>query len=121
MTESSPPAVCATCHSLLTPGAKFCHRCGTPVGTVAPLRPSASGVGNALPWAVAAIALMALVALVAGQRFNRTRAASETVTSDAAPMGATARAPDISSLTPAERAERLYARNMRTAAGIRGH
>ena len=114
MTGSSPN-FCATCGAQLTPGAKFCHRCGTPVGTVAPLRQQPSGVGNALPWSVAAIALLALVALAAGQRFNRAREpAAET---ENAPVGAplSGRAPDIAALTPAERAERLYDRIMGAA------
>src|SRR5205823_14323386 len=107
-------AVCATCHAPLTPGAKFCHRCGAPAGA-APVG-QLSGVSNALPWAVAAIALLALVALAAGQRFARPRDAQS---AEAAPMGVPAdggtRAPDISSLSPAERAERLYDRIMGAA------
>src|SRR5688572_33334988 len=62
-------AACAACRAPLTPGAKFCHRCGTPAGLSAATRQS--GVGNALPWSVAAIALLALIALAAGQRFGR--------------------------------------------------
>jgi hypothetical protein len=73
------------------------------------------GTGTALPWAVAGIALLALIALVAGQRFGRA-AQSAAAPPSAAPMGAGAqRAPDISSLTPAERAERLYDRIMGAA------
>jgi hypothetical protein len=76
---------------------------------------------SALPWAVAAIALLALVALVAGQRFGGTRVASSTPLPSAdaasaaggAPAGEATRAPDISSLSPRERADRLYDRVMR--------
>lgn len=76
-------------------------------------------LATALPWAVAAIALVALVALVAGQHFSRrsatTEAAAEQGTAappsfDAPPAGL--RAPDISSMSPAERAARLYDRIM---------
>src|SRR6476661_9374225 len=114
-------ASCATCSAPLTPGARFCHRCGTPAGSVA-ARPS--GAGNAMPWVVAAIALVALIALVVGQRFGgRTAGTSDVldgangqgatpITADAAPAGAMPRAPDISQLTPAQRAERLYDRIM---------
>ena len=112
-------AICAGCRSLLSPGARFCHRCGTAVGTrpvtAAPLRITAS----ALPWGVAAIALLALIAFVAGQRFGGGRAPSEApaagdapFASGAAQAGAT-RAPDISSLSPRERADRLFDRVMR--------
>lgn len=105
-------AQCAACRAPLTPGAKFCHRCGTPAGAV--LVERRSGVGNALPWAVAAIALLALVALAAGQRFGRARASEDAGSQALAPSGAM-RAPDISSLTPAEQAERLYDRIMAAA------
>jgi hypothetical protein len=102
---------CATCRASLTPGAKFCHRCGTPVGEKAPT-PRADGVGNALPWAVAGIALLALIALAAGQRFGRGPASQAPV--EPQPAGG-ARAPDISALSPSERAERLYDRIMGAA------
>jgi uncharacterized membrane-anchored protein len=75
-----------------------------------------------MPWAVAAIALVALIALVAGQRFGA-RPTSDVLdgsnaqgaTPVGAPDGAMPRAPDISQLTPAQRAERLYDRIMREA------
>ena len=106
---------CAGCRSLLTPGAKFCHRCGTAAGTqpatVAPRTPTTT----ALPWAVAAIAMLAVIALVAGQRFAATRAPAPAAT-EAPFAGGTAegvRAPDISNLSPRERADRLFDRMMR--------
>lgn len=110
-------AACRACRASLTPGAKFCHRCGTPAGATPP--PSAerpSGVGTALPWAVAAIALLALIALAAAQRFGRAPETGGTLTSPmGAPIAGSGRAPDISSLSPAERAERLYDRIMGAA------
>src|SRR5918912_4320077 len=66
-------ALCAGCGSALTPGARFCHRCGTAVGAT-PARAVQGGLSAALPWAVAGIALVALVALVAGQRLSAARA-----------------------------------------------
>lgn len=69
-------------------------------------------MGNALPWAVAAIALLALIALAAGQRFGREASADRAMAPSAA---APARAPDISSMSPSERAERLYDRVMGAA------
>jgi len=103
-------AACAQCRASLTPGAKFCHRCGAPVGAAAVSHQS--GVGNALPWTVAAIALLALVALAAGQRFARPRESPAVDPIAMAPAAVTGRAPDISALSPAERAERLYDRIM---------
>ena len=107
-------AACANCRAPLTPGAKFCHRCGAPAGATAASQ--RSSVGNALPWSVAAIALLALIALAAGQRFARGR---ENQSIDPIAMaeasGTGGRAPDISALSPAERAERLYDRIMSAA------
>jgi hypothetical protein len=110
-------ASCGACRAPLTPGAKFCHRCGTPAGATraaAPDRPS--GVGTALPWSVAAIALLALIALAAGQRFGRTsQPAGELTPAMGTPRGQQPRAPDISAMTPTQRAERLYDRVMSAA------
>lgn len=82
-----------------------------------------------MPWAVAAIALVALVALVVGQRFGARPTGTTDVLDGANAQGSTTisapsadagagggtRAPDISQLTPAQRAERLYDRIMREA------
>ncbi len=83
-----------------------------------------------MPWAVAAIALVALVALVVGQRFGSRPTGTTDVLDGANAQGSTTisapsadagaggggmRAPDISQLTPAQRAERLYDRIMREA------
>lgn len=128
-------AFCAACGAQLTPGARFCHRCGQTVGdaVVTPGAPGstaargpASPPNQTLPWAVAAIALLALIALVAGQRFNRAPAPEAPVAAaptgagpfaggDPAAAGAPAgerpvRAPDISSMSPDERALRLFNR-----------
>jgi hypothetical protein len=83
------------------------------------------GLAGVLPWAVAAIALVALIALVVGQRFGaRATPVTESIadagapTGDVAPSGpagAMPRAPDISQLTPEQRAERLYDRIMKEA------
>ncbi len=107
-------AACGSCAAPLSPGARFCHRCGTPAGTSAP---AARGLANALPWAVAAIALVALISLVVGQRF-RTRGEAPPQMAAAPPLGAPQaggmpRAPDISQMTPEQQAERLYERIMR--------
>jgi hypothetical protein len=103
-------ATCAACHASLSPGARFCHRCGTPAGQSG--RGDQRSFSSALPWGVAAIALVALVALVAGQRFGRARAeAASPPPAPVAAEGAT-RAPDISNLSPADAAMRLYDRVM---------
>ena len=128
---------CAACGASLSAGARFCHRCGQPVGdaVVSPAAgQSAAPVAarpqpQTLPWAVAAIALLALVALVAGRNFNFQGSAPEPAApaAAAAPGAAAAgpfagaptgpngeeravRAPDIASMSPQERANRLYNR-----------
>jgi hypothetical protein len=116
-------AVCATCSSAMTPGSRYCHRCGTPAGAT----PAAGsrGFGAVLPWGVAALALASLIALVVGQRFGQRPSGttdvlegangqgSTVITAPGAPSGQMPRAPDISQMTPAQRAERLYDRIMR--------
>jgi hypothetical protein len=66
-----------------------------------------------LPWVVAAIALLSLIALVAGQRFAANRAeVADSPSSAAAAVPQGVRAPDISQLSPTQRANRLYDRLM---------
>jgi hypothetical protein len=110
-------AGCSGCGTAPTPGARFCHRCGTAAGAAAPPAsiPTARGdaFSNALPWAVAGIALVALIALIAGQRFSG-RATDAVPVAQASPsLGASGmRASDISALSPRERADRLFDRIM---------
>src|SRR6266566_2443313 len=115
-------ATCGSCAAILTPGAKFCHRCGSPVGSTASTRESRT---NALPWIVAALAFLALFAMAAGRGFNARRGSTVDGSQNALPQAglddrglatdsqsAAVRAPDISSLSPQERADRLYNRVM---------
>lgn len=110
---------CAACGSALSEGARFCHRCGTPVGEGAPAqRPAQGGQGNsALPWAVAFVALLALVAMVAGRNFGGSRGSSVDGSFNALPTSAIdgmarGNPPDISSMSPEEQATLLYNRVM---------
>ena len=111
-------AKCAACSAELSPGAKFCHRCGAAVGSAGTAgRESRT---NALPWIVAALAFLALFAMAAGRGFNATRGSTLDGSQNALPQaglddrgaGMGIRAPDISSLSPQERADRLYNRVM---------
>ena len=80
---------------------------GTP-GTPAPL-----GSSNVIPWAVAGIALIALIAMVAGQSMTRASGGDEQPGQPlAGGPGVAGSAPDISQMTPQQRAERLYDRMM---------
>jgi hypothetical protein len=111
---------CAECGTDLPAGAKFCHKCGTPTGagakksakTVASA-PAATGIAAAAPWAVAGIALVALIALVASRQFSNSGAPPSDETPATMPLAGSAGTTDISSMTPRERAERLYNRIMR--------
>jgi hypothetical protein len=117
-------ARCAACATILTPGAKFCHRCGTAAGAPGTRRPDATS--STLPWAIAGIALVCLIALLAGQRFRSAPPVDAQAPAPGAQQGEVdaggppldaaapgARAPDISSMSPRERADRLFDRIMR--------
>ena len=122
---------CAACGAALAVGARFCHRCGTPFGQGVPLA-RAGGVGNnvasVLPWGVAFVALLALVANFAGKNFGSAKGSSVDGSSNALPTsaidgggapvaaasgaGGGMAAPNIANLSPSERAVRLYNRIM---------
>ena len=116
-------ATCASCSADLSPGAKFCHRCGAGVGSGgATVREPRT---NSLPWIVAALAFLALFAMAAGRGFNARRGSTIDGSQNALPQAGLddrarsadeqptgMRAPDISSLSPQERADRLYNRVM---------
>jgi hypothetical protein len=91
-----------------------------PVGAQSAPRTEERGP-TALPWVVTSIALVALVALVAAQRFGAPTATRLDAPINALPQAQLGeapagqmmeRAPDISRLTPRERADRLFDRVM---------
>src|SRR3954471_21015307 len=102
-------AKCASCGLDLSPGAKFCHRCGAAAVSASPARETKT---NSLPWIVAALAFLALFAMAAGRGFNAKRSSTVDGSSNALPQAglddraadadqsAGVRAPDISSLSP---------------------
>jgi len=129
---------CAACGSALAPGARFCHRCGTPFGQGLPTpRPSSGGAASALPWGVAFLALLALVAMFAGKNFGKAKGSSVDGSANSLPTsamdgqaaaaaaggaapfagggGAGGPAPNIANMSPSERASRLYVRVMEYA------
>ncbi len=113
-------AHCTSCQALLTPGARFCHKCGTPAGaTTADTRlPTPSGEKSVVPWVVAGVALLAMVIMVAAQQGRTPTPAAGPPIGAEAPFagGGAVRAPDISQMSPRERADRLYNRVMTMAA-----
>ncbi|MGQ0765367.1 MAG: zinc ribbon domain-containing protein [Gemmatimonadota bacterium] len=115
-------ATCSTCATILTPGARFCHHCGAAAVTTAQpdsTQPAPASATNLVPWAILGVAAVALVVLVAVQRDGESGAAAPAAALEFTPQPAT-RAPDISSLTPRERADRLYDRVMRLDAEGKG-
>jgi len=105
---------CSRCGTAVAAGARFCHACGNPVasGPVAvPL--TGRGPSSRVPWIIGGAAAAALLVLVVAQSLNTESspplAPSATVSGDASPL----RAPDISQMSPRERAARLFDRIMR--------
>ncbi|NOT06696.1 MAG: zinc-ribbon domain-containing protein [Gemmatimonadales bacterium] len=113
---SSPALFCAACGTQLTPGAKFCHRCGAATAA------AGSGTGRErTAWIIAgAMGLLALLAVAwrAGTvqpTVPDMGNAGNVGASGASPLAG--RAPDISNLTPRERFDRLWERIIRAAEG----
>ncbi|HEU4563454.1 MAG TPA: zinc ribbon domain-containing protein [Gemmatimonadaceae bacterium] len=112
---------CAGCDAPLAPGAKFCHRCGTPVGATpaaARRHEERRGLADILPWAVAGVALVALVVMLAGQRGRGGEGGAGGFADTGTPLSQMGgpgggSAGDISSMSPRERASRLFDRVMR--------
>jgi hypothetical protein len=100
---------CHACGTQLAPTARFCHKCG------AKLRgDQATGWRAGLPWALAGMALGALIAVVGLKFTGKTAAAGapEATMPPRAGAPGMGRPPDISRMTPEERATRLYNRVM---------
>ena len=98
--------VCHACGAQLSANVRFCHKCGAAVATT-----QATGWRVGLPWAVAGVAIGALVTVLAMRVGGKP---PQDVTTLGGPAGV--RPPDISQMSPEERATRLYNRVMRLAA-----
>jgi Double zinc ribbon len=99
---------CSACRAELSPQARFCHRCGQQVSGTSQVAPSERGA-----WIVAgALCLL----LVGGIVYKVSSASTRPVAPDMANAGAAAgRPPDISSMSPRERFDRLFNRIMQAA------
>ena len=100
---------CHACGAQLSSSAKFCHKCGAVVAVS-----RTTGWRAGLPWGIAGAALGALITFVA-MRSPATPPQSANMFDPSAGRGS--RAPDISQMTPAERANRLFNRVMILAEG----
>ena len=101
---------CRACSADVPPAARYCSGCGTPVGA-ALARPVAAS-GTFWVYAVAGAALLGLVLFLLVQRAPS--GAQQLASAEAAPDAAGV-PPDISSMSPRERFDRLYNRIMRAA------
>jgi hypothetical protein len=108
---------CPACGASLDAAARFCHRCGTAADGSAPTARTATpaqGASTVLPWTVAGIALLCLLAFIVGQNFRKAPPAAPAPNAPfaGAQGGTPGRAPDISQMGPEERADRLFQRVM---------
>ena len=107
---------CAACGTPLSPGARFCHQCGSPVRGA-----GATGSRERVAWIVAAVAIIASLLLLLWRSGSfRPGAAPEMANAGNAGAGGEAaglstQAPDISSLTPEQRFDRLFDRVVRAS------
>lgn len=115
MPTSTPPTgtprYCSACGTKYNDGARFCHNCGLPIEG----RPSvAAAPASANLWRVS-LPLLALVAVVVISIVQLATRGDGADAGNAIPLGAGmggGRAPDISAMSPQERADRLFNRVM---------
>ena len=126
----NPKAVCGVCGKTLASGAHFCHQCGSAVGGNAATvgghaaRSTAAGTFQ-WGWIVPGVAVMMLVVFLIAQKLSG-NAGGPAPEGDKTPLGGApmqgpfsggagggGAAPDISQMTPEQRADRLFDRVMR--------
>src|SRR2546429_4174230 len=100
---------CHACGAQLAGTARFCHKCGAQVGGAPP---QAAGWRGGLPWGVAGIAVGALVTVLALRVGAGSREQGAGGRADAPAPSSPVPTPDISQMSPEERATRLYNRVM---------
>jgi zinc ribbon protein len=100
---------CQACGATLSPGARFCHKCG------ANTNPSSATTGwrAGIPWGIAGLAVGALLAVVLMRGGAAATPGAAPGTAAAPFAGGGASAVDISQMSPEERAQRLFDRVMR--------
>lgn len=112
---------CESCGHALVVGARFCNNCGAPVSpnSVGGAETQTPRSDSRLAQQIAIAAVIAFVAFIGGEFVGRRSAAPDLTVAQQAegggggttPLSATA-APDISQLSPEERASRLFNRVM---------
>lgn len=110
---TATPKFCSECGTALNAGARFCHNCGSAILGQGKAVPPRSGAGastsSTLVWGIPTVAVITVIVLTAIKSGSDAPSGAENAPLNASSM----RAPDISSMTPAERADRLFDRVMR--------
>lgn len=97
---------CHACGAAVAPDARFCHKCGARLGVS-----QAAGWRAGLPWSVAGAAVGALLTVLAFRVGNSSGDGRREAPDESAPASRLP-PPDISQMSPEERATRLYNRVM---------
>jgi hypothetical protein len=106
-------AACGTCGAKLSARAKFCPECGTPAGGAAATARPLIAPNQRAAWIVAGVCVLALIVTIIFVFARRApTAAGEAGAPAAAGTGAPATT-DLSQMSPAEQATRLFDRVMR--------
>ena len=107
-------APCPGCGGALAPAARFCPSCGRSVG---PARPAGAPSRDHTPWIVAGVSLAAVLGLLLFTLVRQApaRPAAEAPAVDGGGVAAAESPPDLSTMSPRERFNRLYNRIMRGA------
>ncbi len=119
---SMGPRACGHCQARLSPQARYCHRCGEPVGSAGG-KAAGLAASERKAWMLAGTLCVLLVGAIAYQVSNAAPpgrpdmantglGTGSPVTGSPAPSGP---APDISAMTPRERFDRLFNRIMQAA------
>jgi hypothetical protein len=104
---------CRACGATVAAGARFCGQCGVSATEAGPRKATPRAT---LPWTVAAVGAVALAAiLIVLMRRDQASTAAAAQSTPAEPAVGAEAPPDISSMSPRERFDRLYNRIMRAA------
>jgi hypothetical protein len=110
---------CPSCQAPVPPGARFCTKCGTPTSGGAASAPASDRKAWAIAGVAAVLLLVAVLALVVRGNKPAQEAGVVDGAGAAAPFadaaGGSGTPPDLSTMTPRERFDRLYNRIMRAA------